>query len=122
MRLWTASSGMQGEGGEEEAVEDHRADAHLGESDLAEEEAAAPEGAGEGAGGEAEGAVDRLGLGASTRRGSCWRGAMGAPALQPKAAAKPGWLTMTPSTRMWSGEWGSVSTCERTASGRVFSQ
>src|SRR5664279_5246360 len=47
-------------------------------------------------------------------------GAMGAFGLQPKAGAKPGWLTMTPLTRNRSGEWGSCSTCERTASGRVF--
>ncbi len=49
-------------------------------------------------------------------------GTMGVPFLQPKAAAKAGWLTMTPSTRKWSGECGSVRTCERMASGREFSQ
>ena len=48
-------------------------------------------------------------------------GTMGDPFLQPKAAAKAGWLTMAPLARKWSGEWGSVSTCARTASGREFS-
>ena len=47
-------------------------------------------------------------------------GAMGAFGLQPKAGAKPGWLTMTPLTRKRSGEWGSWRTCERTDSGRAF--
>ena len=48
-------------------------------------------------------------------------GTMGVPCLQPKAVAKPGWLTMAPLARKWSGEWGSVRTCWRTCSGREFS-
>ena len=35
-------------------------------------------------------------------------GTMGEGFLQPKAAAKPGWLTMTPLTRLGLGECGSV--------------
>ena len=49
-------------------------------------------------------------------------GAIGEPFLQLKAAANPGWLTMAPLARKWSGEWGSVRTWLRTCSGRVFSQ
>ena len=49
-------------------------------------------------------------------------GTMGAGFLQLKAEEKPGWFTMTPSTRNWSGECGSVRTCWRIASGREFSQ
>ena len=48
-------------------------------------------------------------------------GVMGEPALQLKAAAKPGWLTMAPLARKWSGECGSWRTWVRTVSGRAFS-
>jgi len=47
-------------------------------------------------------------------------GAMGCPALQPKAVANSGMLSRTPFTRMGSGECGSVCTSIRVRAGRIF--
>jgi len=48
-------------------------------------------------------------------------GTIGEPFLHPNTAANPGWFTITPSTRKWSGACSLVSVCARTASSREFS-
>ena len=48
-------------------------------------------------------------------------GTIAAPFLQLNAAANPGWFTIAPFARKWSGECPSVSTWFLTCSGRAFS-